>query len=217
MPGCTDRTDPRDHDRIVPQKVDEGGSWETRRNHESHVELPAPGRVSKLRFLHHRPAFRPGHRLHPLLPHPRRILQRPLEIRPMKTRLSTRYPSAALPKDYGELCRNILLPRPIRDRAHYRGILAVTDAMAAAILRAPIVILTKKEGRCCRQAPAPTPSAHEAVAHISKFRPAGPDAIKIRQARPWRSLPGGDGCYVMAPESGRSGPSPRSGTVSSDR
>ena len=38
----------------------------------------------------------------------------------MKTRLSTRYPSAALPKDYGELCRNILLPRPIRDRAQDR-------------------------------------------------------------------------------------------------
>ena len=48
----------------------------------------------------------------------------------MKTRLSTRYPFADLPKDYGELCRNILLPRPIRDRAHYRETLAVTDAMA---------------------------------------------------------------------------------------
>ena len=48
----------------------------------------------------------------------------------MKTLLSTRYTFAALPKDYGELCRNILLPRPIRDRSHYRETLAVTDAMA---------------------------------------------------------------------------------------
>ena len=48
----------------------------------------------------------------------------------MKTLLSTRYTFATLPKDYGELCRNILLPRPIRDRSHYRETLAVTDAMA---------------------------------------------------------------------------------------
>lgn len=48
----------------------------------------------------------------------------------MKTLLSNRHTFAALPKDYVELCRNILLPRPIRDRSHYRDTVAVTDAMA---------------------------------------------------------------------------------------
>jgi HTH-type transcriptional regulator/antitoxin HigA len=48
----------------------------------------------------------------------------------MKPLLSTRYPFTTLPNEYGELCRSILLPRPIRDRAHYRETRAVTDAMA---------------------------------------------------------------------------------------
>lgn len=37
---------------------------------------------------------------------------------------------ANLPADYGALCRDVLLPRPIRDRAHYRKTVAVADALA---------------------------------------------------------------------------------------
>ena len=37
---------------------------------------------------------------------------------------------ASLPTDYGALCRNVLLPRPIRDRTHYRETVAVADALA---------------------------------------------------------------------------------------
>jgi HTH-type transcriptional regulator/antitoxin HigA len=37
---------------------------------------------------------------------------------------------ADMPDEYGALCRDVLLPRPIRDRAHYRETVAVADALA---------------------------------------------------------------------------------------
>jgi antitoxin component HigA of HigAB toxin-antitoxin module len=37
---------------------------------------------------------------------------------------------ADLPDDYGALCREVLLPRPIRDRTRYRETVAVADALA---------------------------------------------------------------------------------------
>jgi HTH-type transcriptional regulator / antitoxin HigA len=37
---------------------------------------------------------------------------------------------ADLPDEYGALCRDVLLPRPIRDRTHYRETVAVADALA---------------------------------------------------------------------------------------
>ena len=37
---------------------------------------------------------------------------------------------ASLPKKYGELCRDVLLPRPIRDRTQYRETVAIADALA---------------------------------------------------------------------------------------
>ena len=37
---------------------------------------------------------------------------------------------ASLPAEYGALCRDVLLPRPIRDRTHYRETVAVADTLA---------------------------------------------------------------------------------------
>ena len=37
---------------------------------------------------------------------------------------------ADMPDEYGALCRDVLLPRPIRDRRSYRETVAVADAMA---------------------------------------------------------------------------------------
>ena len=37
---------------------------------------------------------------------------------------------ASLPVEYGALCRNVLLPRPIRDRTHYRETVAIADTLA---------------------------------------------------------------------------------------
>ena len=37
---------------------------------------------------------------------------------------------ARLPVEYGTLCRDVLLPRPIHDRSHYRDTVAVADAFA---------------------------------------------------------------------------------------
>ncbi len=37
---------------------------------------------------------------------------------------------ADMPGEYGALCRDVLLPRPIRDRTHYRETVAVADALA---------------------------------------------------------------------------------------
>ena len=45
----------------------------------------------------------------------------------MKTRTKLRYQD--LPKDYGSLCREILLPRPIHDVADYDNTVEVSDAM----------------------------------------------------------------------------------------
>ena len=45
----------------------------------------------------------------------------------MKTKTKLRYQD--LPKDYGSLCREILLPRPIHDAADYDNTVEVSDAM----------------------------------------------------------------------------------------
>ena len=58
----------------------------------------------------------------------------------------------------------------------------------------------RPSSRCHREAPAPSPFPHEAVTGKSKFRPANPDAIKIRQARLWRIMPRSRGFCAMALE-----------------
>ncbi len=49
----------------------------------------------------------------------------------MKTKTKLRFQD--LPKDYGSLCRDVLLPRPIRDAADYDNTVEVSDAMALSV------------------------------------------------------------------------------------
>ena len=47
-----------------------------------------------------------------------------------RSRTATVPAFAEMPDEYGALCRDVLLPRPIRDRTHYRETVAIADALA---------------------------------------------------------------------------------------
>ncbi len=71
---------------------------------------------------------------------------------------------AEMPGEYGTLCRDVLLPRPIRDRTHYRETVAVADALAGHRLNRDqadyfALLCDLIEARDREHAPAPPPSA----------------------------------------------------------
>jgi len=95
----------------------------------------------------------------------------------MKTAARTRSAAvpafASLPTDYGALCRNVLLPRPIRDRTHYRETVAVADALAGHRLNRDqsdyftiLCDLIEAWERDHQPAPAPAASPLDVLRHL---------------------------------------------------
>ncbi len=109
-----------------------------------------------------------------------------------RSRISTVPAFADMPKEYGALCRDVLLPRPIRDRTQYRETVAISDAIAGHRLTrdqsdyfALLCDLIESYEREHAPAPPPAASPLDVLRHLMEANAlTGADLARILNVSP---------------------------------